>query len=128
MRLAGTSFPHEDDGLSAFQIAAICKSAYLRSGDAGGVEIEFFHGLDLGQPGFRQPPGDPALLPLFNFGGEEGFEIADVGVSLAGGLFGEAAVLSRDGGDAQGLAMRVDRGFLHGGGNGAHRATSGRSR
>ena len=109
VRLAGTRFPQEDDGLSAFQIAAICKSAYLRNGDAGGVEIEFFDGLDLGQPGFRQPPGDPALLPLFNFGGEEGFEIADVGVSLAGGLFGDAAVLRRDGGDGRGDWKLFDR-------------------
>jgi hypothetical protein len=43
------------------------------------------------------------LLLLFNFGGEECFEITDMEMSLAGGLFGDAALLSRDGGNAQGL-------------------------
>ena len=48
----------------------------------------------------------------FDFGGEQGFEITDVGVSLARDLFGNAAVLRGDGGDPQGLAMGMDRSFL----------------
>ena len=88
--------------------------------------------LIFGRPGFHDSrQAIPALLPLFNFGGEEGFEIADVGVSLAGGLFGEAAVLNR-----RWWAMRkvlqcawIEGSFLHGGGNGrTSRDLPGRSR
>jgi len=122
--LAGAGVAKEDDRLGAIQIAAVGKRTHLGCGDAGGVEIEVFQGLGLGQFCFGEPPGDPALQPFFDFGGEQGFEIAEVGVSLARGLFGDAAVLSGDGGDTQGLAMRMDRSFLERGGNGTHRATS----
>ena len=45
---AGPSFTQEDDRLGAFEVAAFRQFAYLRRGDAGGVEVELFQGFDVG--------------------------------------------------------------------------------
>ena len=47
--LAGAGVAEEDDRLGAIQITAVGKRTHLGGEDAGGVDIEVFQGLDLGQ-------------------------------------------------------------------------------
>ncbi len=61
---ASAGVAEKDDRLCAVQIAAVGKSTNLSGGDAGGVEIEVFQGLDLGQFCFGETPRDPALLSV----------------------------------------------------------------
>ena len=52
-----------------------------------------------------QKAGDSAAFAFLHLGGQQGLEVADVGLLLARGRFGQARELGADGGHAQRLAV-----------------------
>ncbi len=55
-----------------------------------------------------QQARDGAAFALLRFGGQQGLEVADVGLPFACGRLGEARELGADGGHAQRLAVLAD--------------------
>ena len=98
----------QQDRLGLGHVIALGQRAQLRGRDAGAVELERFQRLHPRQPRLVQQPRDRAALALLHLGRQQRLEVADMGLSLAGGGLGQPGELAADRRHPQRLAVLAD--------------------
>jgi len=78
-------------------------------------ESELLERFHLGEVRLLNPPGHRVAIALFHFRLEQRFQITEMTLLLANGLFGHLQKLSTNGAQPQLLGILPDRGLLYGG-------------
>src|SRR5437764_1555324 len=106
---ARTAFTNKQHGLGTFDVTTLGQVAHLGRADMRRLRIiKLFQGLYTWQMSFANAPLNGVPFTLFDLGGKQCFEISDMTLLLADGLFGETAELGSHHRHAQYLTVSFD--------------------